>query len=158
MKINKKIPSFTLLEVVISMLVVAVAIAVTYTAYHIISRTYSDYIKKQDRIASFTLADRLIKRDLLEADQVVRAGEGLKLFLPAGQVIYEFKNDYLIRNQYALQADTLKIPVKNLGYFFENGPVEDGARVDQLVFQTVLEGIDISLFYKKTYSAQNLFN
>jgi type II secretory pathway component PulJ len=157
MNIKKKVPAFTLMEVTIAMLIAAIAIAITYTAYRIISGTYLNYAKKQDRIAAFTVADKLLKRDFLTADHILRTAEGLDFQSGQGVIKYQFKDTCVLREQYALQTDTFKLQVKTIRFTFENETAAEGAEVDRLDYHTRLEGQPISLLYQKTYSAQNLF-
>ena len=158
MDFKKKVPAFTLMEVTISMLIAGIAIAITYTAYRIVSGTYLDYTRKQDRVAAYSLADKLLKKDIAAATHITRTANGLQLESGGGVISNEFASAYLLRKQYALPADTFKIPVKTTVFTFENQAAEEGALVDQLELQTSLEGEGISLIYKKIYSAQDLFN
>lgn len=157
MVIKKKLPAFTIMEVTISMLIAAIAIGITYTAYRIVSGTYIDYTRKQDRVAAFTVADKLLKKDFMMADHITRTPDGLDMEAENSLIKYQFTESYILRTQSALQTDTLKIPVKSGSFSFEDQVAEEGATVDQLTFETQLEGQDIPLAYKKLYSAQNLF-
>ncbi|WP_142527467.1 prepilin-type N-terminal cleavage/methylation domain-containing protein [Pedobacter westerhofensis] len=155
MNAKKKIPAFTLMEVTIAMLIAAIAIVITYTAYHIISGTYHSYAKKQDRIAAFSLADRLLKKDFLNADQIIRTAEGMEFQSGNGLVIYQFRDSLMLRSQHALRTDTFKFPLQAPRLTFENA--EAAEAIDQLEYQTTLEGQNITLTYKKSYSSQSLF-
>ena len=157
MKIKQKIPAFTLMEVTITMLIAAVAISITYTAYRIISGTYLNYSKKQDRIAAFTLADRLLKKDFLSADHILKTTEGLNFQSSGGIISYLFRDSCLMRSQHALQTDTFKIPVTAASFTFEHAAAADDTMVDQLEYETQLEGQPTILTYRKLYSSQNLF-
>lgn len=157
MVIRKKVPAFTIMEVTISMLIAAIAIGITYTAYRIVSGTYSDYTKKQDRVAAFTVADKLLKKDFMMADHIIKTADGLDIESENGLIRYQFTEGYILRTQSALHTDTLKIPVKSGNFSFEDQVADEGAVVDQLNFETQLEGQDIPLVYKKIYSSQNLF-
>jgi Tfp pilus assembly protein PilE len=157
MIIKKKVPAFTLMEVTISMLIAAIAIAITYTAYRIVNGTYINYTRKQDRIAAFTVADKLLKKDFLQADQIIRSADGLDLRSENGFVRYQFKEEYILREQSALQTDTFKLPVKSVLFSFENQAIAEGDTVDQLSLETLVENENVPLIYHKIYSAQNLF-
>ena len=157
MKSKHKVPAFTLMEVTIAMLIAAIAIAVTYTAYRIVSGTYINYTKKQDHVATFSLADQLMKKDFLQADQILRTQDGLDMLSPGALISYQFKDSLMLREQHSLETDTFKLQVKAPRFSFENQDVAEGAAVDQFDFQTLLEGEVIPLSYKKTYSAQSLF-
>lgn len=158
MDIKKKVPAFTLMEVTIAMLIAAIAIGITYAAYHIVSGTYINYTRKQDRVATFTVVDQLLKKDFLLADQIIRSADGINIQDQQGTISYQFKDTYILRYQYALQTDTFKLQVKSPGFSFENNLAEEESPVDQLSFDTQLEGETIPLVYQKIYSAQTLFH
>jgi len=157
MNIKKKVPAFTLMEVTIAMLIAAIAIAITYTAYRIISGTYLNYAKKQDRIAAFAVADQLLKEDFLASDHILRTADGLDFQSESGMIRYQFTGSYVLREQYALQTDTFKLEVQHISFTFENEAVAEGTEVDRLDYTSRLEDQDIPLTYQKTYSAQSLF-
>jgi Tfp pilus assembly protein PilE len=158
MKINKKLPAFTLMEVTISMLITAIAIAITYTAYRIINNTYVGYTRKQDRVAAFTELDKLLKMDFQTADHVVKTEHGIQVKSVKGQITYQFDSAAIIRNQFMLRLDTFKLPVKSIHYSFEQQEVPADQPVDQLELRLQLEDQDVQLLYPKHYSSQNLFN
>ncbi|WP_158800289.1 type II secretion system protein J [Pedobacter sp. L105] len=157
-KLQRKVPAFTIVEVTIAMLIAGIVIAITYTAYRVVSGTYLDYTKKQDRVAVLSVVDKLLKKDFLDASQITRSVNGLQLNSVNGTVAYEFAAAYVLRRQLSLPADTFKIPVKISSFAFEHQEAAEGTTVDQLDLQTSLEGEEISLLYTKKYSAQNLFN
>jgi hypothetical protein len=154
--LTKKIPAFTLMEVTVSMLIAAIAIAITYTAAHIVTVTYGDYQKKQDHVAEFALLDKLLKQDFSRPGKIVKSGNGLRVETVNGTILYEFTEGHIVRAQYALSTDTFKLDPKTIRFSFEKEDTVEGQNIDQLELQTVLEKEEINLIYKKTYSAQDL--
>lgn len=156
----RKLAAFTLLEVTIAMLLISIVLGITYTAYRLVSRNYMAYASKQESMAVFLTADQLLKQDFLQARGIVKLGdgEGLQFSSPEGLITYRFADGYLLRDQYTLRIDTFKIAVKVPGFFFEGEPAGADGKVDQLHFETQLEGTPLILNYKKLYSAQDLFD
>jgi hypothetical protein len=154
---NQKIPAFTLMEVVISMLIAAIAISITFTAYQIVSGSYGAFTKKQNRVAALAISDKLLKQDFIRALNIERSSDGIVLHLAEGEVSYIFTDTCILRDQFTLRIDTFKVSIKNLSFLFEGQPGEEGARIDQLGFQTELDGMQMPFQYHKTYSAQDLF-
>lgn len=152
-----RVSAFTIMEVTVSMLITAIAVAITFTASHIISVTYDGYSKKQDRVATFSVLDKLLKKDFLLPWRIVKSSDGLQVETASGLISYEFKEGYILRNQLAMQTDTFKVNAKAVEFFFEKQAVEEGGSVDQLSLEMQLDGESLSLIYKKTYSAQDLF-
>jgi len=157
MKINKKLPAFTLMEVTIAMLIAAIAIAITFTTYRIVSGAYFNFSKKQEMVATLTTMDKLLKQDFINAKSIVKTEDGVFLEVNKGIITYSFKDNYVLRDQFSLRIDTFKLQVNELVFSFENNVVEEGEEVDLLNFKTQLEGDLIPLQYPKTYSAQDLF-
>jgi len=153
-----KIPAFTLMEVTVSMLIAAIAIAITYTAAHIVSVTYGDYQKKQDHVATFSQLDKLLKQDFSRPGKIVKSADGLQVETPGGLIRYEFADGYIVREQFALGTDTFKLDPKAVICSFEKQAVAEGQNIDQLELQATLEKEEIPLIYQKTYSAQDLIN
>ncbi|MCD0487360.1 prepilin-type N-terminal cleavage/methylation domain-containing protein [Pedobacter sp. MC2016-14] len=158
----RKLAAFTLLEVTIAMLLISIVLGITYTAYRLVSRSYVTYAQKQERLATFLTADKLLRQDFLQAKGIVKLADGtakgLELETPQGLITYQFAEAYLLRDQHALRIDTFKLAVKAPGLFFEGEPAEADGKVDQLHFETQLEGAALILNYKKLYSAQDLFD
>lgn len=153
----KKIAAFTLMEVTIAMLIAAIAIGITYTAYHIISGTYQNYTKKQESLSAYTAADKLLKTDFMLSKAIVKTTEGLQLEFESGQVIYNFKDGKIVRDQFGLRTDTFDLAVTDVQFQFEKEEAIEADTVDQLSFQSKLEGENIPQVYIKRYSAQQLF-
>lgn len=157
MKISKKIPAFTLMEVTISMLVAGIAIAITFTAYRLVSRAYLDFSLKQQRISDLSTADKLLKQDFIQGKKILKAPEGISIVTMEGTIAYSFYPDYFLRRQYALRTDTFKIKTAGLSYLFEGEQVAEDERMDEFSLQEEIEGSLIDLRYYKLYSAQDLF-
>ncbi|TDQ11569.1 hypothetical protein [Pedobacter metabolipauper] len=158
MQLNKKIPAFTIMEVTISMLIAGICIGITFTAYQIISGTYRNFDKKQEKIALFTTVDKLLKQDFVNARNILKADDGLAFQMEQGTISYSFNKDYVVRDQFALHADTFKLQINAPVFLFEGQSPDNGTSVDQFNFTTLVDGILIPLQYHKSYSAQDLFN
>lgn len=157
MKLNKKVPAFTLMEVTIAMLIAGIAIAITFTAYRIVSGSYLGFSKKQDELADFVRIDKLLKEDFLGAKHIVKSPKGLVMEMEAGLITYHIDSGFMLRDQFSLRTDTFRFQVNSPAFLFENNVAEEGQPVDQFSFETVVEGQLIPLHYQKIYSAQDLF-
>lgn len=154
---NKKLPAFTLMEVTITMLIAAIAVATTFTAYRIVSGTYLNFTRKQDRVASFITADKLLKQDFYRANRIVKIQDGLAIEIDGRFVNYSFKPDYLLRDQFSMRTDTFKLKIDKLNMLFENEVVAEGSPVDQCSFETEIDKQPLLLYYQKIYSSSDLF-
>lgn len=157
MNLKKKLPAFTLMEVTIAMLIAAIVIAITFTTYRVVSGSYFNFNRKQEKVAMLTTIDKLLKQDFIKAKSIVKTADGVFFEINDGIVTYSFKDSYILRDQFSLGIDTFKLQVNDLNFSFENEVAEEGQEVDLLSFKTQLDGDLIPLQYLKLYSAQDLF-
>jgi len=153
----KKLAAFTLMEVTIAMLLAAISITITYTTYHIVSRSYSDYARKQKDLAVFLTVDKLLKKDILEGEKILRLEDGLSIEVEGRLITYVFGDSYLLRDQFSLQTDTFAMPITGVEFSFENLPARDGELLDKIAFATTLDGSVMPMIYRKKYSSMDLF-
>lgn len=157
MDLRKKIPAFTLMEVTIAMLIAAIAIAITFTAYRIVSGSYIGFSKKQVELADVVRLDKLLKQDFMAAKNILKSPTGIVMKMEEGRIRYEIDKGYVLRDQFSLRIDTFKLLVDNIEFLFEKNIVVDGYTVDQFGFEAVVLGQLMPFHYKKLYSAQDLF-
>jgi type II secretory pathway component PulJ len=157
MRMNKRLPAFTLMEVTIAMLISAIAISMTYTIYRIVSKSYFDYSVKQDQMADLMTADQLIRTDFFSASQIRKTESGMDLLLKQGHIVYVFDKERLMRSQFDLKTDTFKINAQLSNASFENKEAESGDRIDQVKITVMAEGRNIPYIYNKKYSSNDLF-
>jgi hypothetical protein len=138
-------------------LIAAIAIAIMFTAYRIVSGSYIEFSKKQVELAGFVNLDKLIKQDFIAAKSVLKSSTGMVMEMENGLIRYEIDKDYVLRDQFSLRIDTFKLSTSNTEFFFEKNTVDDGNTIDQFGFETVVLGQLVPLHYHKIYSAQDLF-
>lgn len=155
---NNKLSAFTIIEVTVVMLLTAITIAITYNAYRMVSNSYFKFDEKNKKIAEFLLMDKLFKKDIDFAHLINRTENGLQLKNINGNITYDFKPEYIIRNQYQLRNDTFFVKNANLYMTYENEPIEVDKRVDELTFSADIMKTTSQLHYKKTYSSDELMN
>ncbi|PTT01384.1 hypothetical protein DBR11_07490 [Pedobacter sp. HMWF019] len=157
MRLNKKVSAFTLMEVTIAMLIAAIAIAITYTAYRIVSRSYLDYKRKQEKTADLMAIDQRLRNDFESAKTITRSPQGIIIEQSGGKINYVFSKDVIIRDQFSLRTDSFKMSLDNIHYLFERQDKETGAILDELGLSIHADGQPMPLSYKKQYSSQDLF-
>lgn len=155
--LNKKIPAFTLMEVTIAMLIAGIAIAITFTAYRIVSGSYIGFSKKQQELAGFVTLDKLLKQDFMAAGKVLKSADGLVMQMEGGLISYQVDPAFILRDQFSLRTDTFKLAINEPGFSFENEEAIEGEAIDQFGFETLVQGQLIPVRYQKLYSAQDLF-
>lgn len=158
---TKRLKAFTIMEVTVAMLLAAIVIAITYTAYGIVMRTYGNYHAKSEATAMLTQLNGVLRRDFERAAEIDKTEVGLSLTRADSTVIlYEFNADYIVRKGTAI--DTFYVhPAMPLTWFEGEAVSELAAdpernRIDELEFVLPFEGNNIPYHYYKQYSSANL--
>lgn len=148
------------MEVVIAMLLAAVVIAITYTVFTIVARSYSTYNIKNNNLAVLIRLDELLRRDFEKAEIINKTEIGLYCTNGDKVVAYEFRPDEVIRSSRI--SDTFKVNMQTVSFLFEHAPVIGPAsgneknRIDELQLYLLFEEKKITYSYYKRYSSQNL--
>jgi len=157
---KNKVKAFTILEVTISMLVTALVIGITYTAYSIVIKSYQSFTKKNEDMAVLISLDHLLRRDFERADTILKDLNGVTIMEHDKTVKYAFTPDFITRNSAII--DTFKVQSLGVKTIFENMPVDEiqntteRNRIDELDFILLFQNEKIPHHYQKLYSSENL--
>jgi len=159
-----KIQAFTILEVTVTMILAAIVISITYTAFDIISRSFQNYKEKQEEVAIMVKVDELLNKDFNRATLLLKNGpDGIILKSNDQQTEYLFGDSSIIRT--TLMADTFKVHMEDLQMYNERKLVttetfdnEKAVRIDELSFTITYQERKIPYHYYKQYSSENLIS
>ncbi len=149
------------MEMTIAMLISAIVIGITYSAYQIISKSYFNFNNKNSDLEIVIRVDELLRKDFIKADDITFSNKTLT-FKDSSQLIkYQFEPDYIIR--YSAITDTFKMKTSNMFPLFETKPVlspdddqEKHQSLDEFYFTTLLTKDSVAYHYHKHYSAVQL--
>lgn len=157
MRNKHRVPAFTIMEITVVMLISAIVVAITFTAYSMVSRAYNTYLEKRNRMAELIRLDELLHRDFRHAQQVLRQ-ENTVLFSDSGrQMTYRFEPEQIIRQ--STIVDSFKVKATELTYSFDSqntGETLEPVRIDELSFKVQGEQETFPYHYTKRYSSANL--
>jgi type II secretory pathway pseudopilin PulG len=157
MKSKHRLPAFTIMEITVVMLISAIVVAITFTAYGMVSRAYSTYLEKRNRMAVLIRLDELLQRDFRQAQQVLKL-ENTVFFSDSGrQITYRFEPEQIIRQ--STIVDSFKVKVADVVCSFENQPTGetlDPVRIDEVSFTIQSDQETFPYYYTKHYSSANL--
>ncbi len=169
------VPAFTIMEVTISMLVAAIVVAMTYSAYGIITRSWLGFTEKNQQMAIVLRLDELLRRDFEKASFVEQEQGGIIIQDGELTVHYQIGLEQVVRISSVI--DTFKVDPSPFQVYFEgkaiSGSVEDNGQaaseaagtgtesdirplIDEITFSISLQNITIPFHYKKKYSAESL--
>jgi hypothetical protein len=157
---KRSVKAFTIMEVTIAMLLASVVIGLTYATYNIVSKSYSLYNVKNDKLAELVRLDELIRRDFDKAATVERTANGFEMRSLNKLVTYGMENEFVIRK--SVVVDTFKVNVQGMSTSFEgmniSEPFNDDKqnRIDELELILFYDDKKIPYHYHKQYSSVNL--
>lgn len=160
--IKKRIPAFTIMEVTVTMLISAIVIGITYTAFSIITRSYHAFDNKHKDMAVVLRLDELLQKDFNRAEIILKDTGGIALMDSSRTIKYRFSPDYILR--IGITVDTFKVKSDSVSTIFENnavndmGTTEEVNRLDELGLFIILQNEKIPYHYHKVYSSANLIN
>jgi prepilin-type N-terminal cleavage/methylation domain-containing protein len=151
---GQRVKAFTIMEVTITMLIAAILMAITYTTYSIVSRSYLSFNTKNKNMAELQQLDKLLKRDFDRAENIQKISKGIQIENTRQVITYEFNPDFIVRT--ALITDTFKVKTDSLNMSFEGQSAGEQSRLDELSFTLVFQKENIPYHYYKQYSSVNL--
>jgi Tfp pilus assembly protein PilE len=162
-KIKHRLPAFTIMELTVAMLISAIVIAITYTAFSMVSGSYVSYTAKHNEMAVLIRLDELLKKDFIKADDIYQEQDGVRFLLKQQPISYRFEPGEVIR--ISTVTDTFKVATDALILSFERQPLSSETstdqelnRVDELAFSIVYQKEKFPYHYLKQYSSKNLIN
>jgi len=157
-----KVTAFTIMEVTITMLISAILIAITYTSYSIIIKSYHSFTNKNNDMTVLVSLDHVLKRDFERAKLVQKDASGVSLINDSTLIHYEFSSEFIVRK--AARNDTFKVHSQDVNESFEQIPLlelqttPEQNLIDELDFVILFANERISYRYQKIYSSENLVN
>lgn len=158
---SHRVKAFTIMEMTVAMLIAAVVIGITYTAYLIVIGSYNSFTKKNNEMAVAIRLDELLRRDFSHADIILKQQDAL-VFKTNGQITsYEISPNFIVRTH--IVTDTFQVRTELLIAGFEGLPVNNDietdtmkSRIDEASFNLLYENEKIPYHYYKQYSSVNL--
>jgi Tfp pilus assembly protein PilE len=148
------------MEITVTMLIAAIVIGITYSAFLIMSQSYNAYHKKSEVTALLVQLDQLLKKDFIHSDSIAKIQDGILFKTGTDSIKYEFQPNVIVRISTII--DTFKFKGQEINTLFENQPItevsplEQYNRIDELSLVILLNDEKIPYHYYKLYSSANL--
>lgn len=111
MKPTNKLPSFTILEVLINLIIIGIIINLAYAIYTLMSKQMISYEKQNTELLDYNLLNSTLRRDFANANQVYFEDDVLVLsFYNTEEVKYTIHKNHLIMNRKHM-IDTLNLNI-----------------------------------------------
>lgn len=149
----KKLPAFTLMELLVTMVLSTIVVAAAFTGYEIMAGRYGSYQQVNAGIREAAWMNGLLLKDMQRAQQVTATGRTILLTAaPEQPVTYEFRDEYVLRHSHEL-TDTFHVSIKNSTARFNQLPVNAGDLIDELQLEAVIGEEPERFVYRKNYPA-----
>lgn len=148
---NKKkyIGAFSILETVVSMVVTAIVLGITFVLFSLLSERMADFKEQNQFTADFNRLSFAITKDIFENESLTINDSSFTCYKNGEVPIeYKFSSNYLIRVKESY-TDTFKIPLKKIA--FDTLKNKNGTLFYQRIKCAVLlnEAITPLVFFKK---------
>jgi len=157
----KKLRSFTIIEILITMLISAVVISIAYTGLTMLNRQFARSQSRMKQIGQYRLLSGALQRDFDRADCIRDTIDDSHLVLGRldTMVYYSFQPNGMVRRTLIVPGaiaginDTFVIPTQVLGQIY----ISDSVRlVQQISLRSLVNGDSVLLTQNKAYSAQQV--
>lgn len=150
----KKLKAFTLLELSVVMVIAGLVFAISFSAYNIINRQYTEFKNTSEKILDISMITSILTKEFSEAGEIRKTGNELLLTKTDGnRIIYRFESDALIRKDNEVE-DKFENIVNEKISFLGAEQTESNGLVDELYFEIGKDAFPLHV--KKYYAADVL--
>jgi prepilin-type N-terminal cleavage/methylation domain-containing protein len=157
MKGNKKIKGFTLVEMLVTMSLSAVAIVCAYLAYNSIFGSFANYQKMNAELQEYTNLCRFTQ-SLLQNAEIMRVKDNELIFINKDG--YTTKLELKAQDAIILppesDPDTFSVHLGTAEYYFDEKKIENEGNVSRFILNMELNKQPFSLTFEKLYDAETL--
>lgn len=152
----KKLPAFTLIELLITLIVSGIVIGFGYGAYSMILQQFNDYRMESQRSNEVLTFESVFKydfstsssREVKDETRVILTGKGR-------EVMYRWGTPGVLRIEKG-NTDTFHLPLKGVSMSLFGNPVFMGG-FDRIIFELEMnEGIESTIEISRTCSSEEL--
>ncbi|WP_452223476.1 PulJ/GspJ family protein [Lacinutrix chionoecetis] len=152
---SKRIKAFTILEVVISLAIMSIIIAMVYVIFTLLSKQLYQYSNQTEQINNYNQLNSLLIRDLHNASNISYTANELLLTIQSDSIKYAHANNKLIRT-HVNSIDTFSIEIKTFNIVENNLLFINKRRPLQVTYHMFDQ--DIVGYYYKDFGVSNRVN
>ncbi|HTF81921.1 MAG TPA: hypothetical protein VL947_09355 [Cytophagales bacterium] len=152
---NRRIPAYTIIELIIIMILTGILSALTFSALGLFSQNFILFQRITRRSYELTLLHKLLLKDIDMCQKLEATGEGtIRCVYADKEVAYEFEPEKILRRGSAL-VDTFYFSSQN--YKYELMPASDNVVVG-ITFELKVSEQILPYIFKKEYPADIFVN
>ena len=154
---KNRVNSFTIAELIVTMLVGSVLLVILWSSYFIIKKYYNSGEEQNKKAVEIILFENQLRKDFDKASVAKYMNNKLELINISSKLEYIFLEGKVIRKQLS-RTDTILIKVKDINFNYIEG---------NFFLQSIIKNIEISilrdesvlrLFFFKEYDFKFLYN
>jgi len=154
-KPTNHIKAFTILEVVISLALMSIIIAMVYSLYAMLSKQLYVYSDETELVNNYNQLHILLTRDVHNSNKLVGNSEAIYLLSSKDSIRYEKVADKLIRSSIG-SIDTFKVNIPKFNAIKEDILLGNNIKRIQVIYD--LFGEQIEAVYFKDYGVSDTIN
>ncbi|MBC7387673.1 MAG: hypothetical protein H7329_00540 [Opitutaceae bacterium] len=155
---KKRLPSYTLLELVVVMLLTTIVASIVFLTLNILEVSLKKFKSESETLLKMGLLKRLLTQDFLESSQIINITDGLIINTQSGNVIYNFKPTSISRTKAGV-ADSFYLKTSPLIKKFYSEPIEmPNYIINELNFEIYCKNEVFTYIVKKQYGADMLMS
>ncbi|AOW20782.1 PulJ/GspJ family protein [Urechidicola croceus] len=153
MRLNKKIESFTLSEMMVVLIISAIVISLAITVLNLVQQQIRSITNNFDKNTEIRLLERALFNDFNTHDLVFNKKENQLICInPQDTILYTFNTEYVLRNK-----DTLKIKIAENTVYLDAQEVNEKS-IDAITLTLSDEFLNKKLFIFKQKDASYYMN
>lgn len=152
----KRLPGFSLIELVIVMMLSGVVLGMVYYSFHITQLTFTRFLKNKKQQEDFHVMNANLERDFFKSDSITYQDRIVSCYLKDEMVIYDIAEKGIYRNQNN-SLDTLQIVVEECICSFEREETQSGW-IDELLINYLDKRGHGDLHFIKNYDAVSILS
>ena len=151
-KLQRRMKSFTLIELIVTMIISSIGIGIMGSAYRIVNHQYSSYKKMNEGISHIKQLNALLHKDFDNAMQVNWRNGTLEILNEKDEkeIIYKFNHNTITRLQ-ANVNDVFEIKIIGIKGMLMDQPLT--GIIDELQIEVLVNGANQHFHFKKQYGA-----
>lgn len=149
---SKKVNSFTLSEMLVVMIITAIVVGIAFSVLSLVQRNIEKIKNNLNITTELSLFEQRLYTDFNEHNYITKENNKLMLISDIDTLIYNFNEEFLIRN-----TDTIPLKLDIISTFYFGNKVENG-NIDAVYISAKEEINDYGIFVSKQNDAVQLMN
>lgn len=154
----KKIPSYSIIELIVVMLISTLVISFSYTALEFTTERNHAFEEKQEKLFDYESLVNQLQKDLINASSVLKSGDQLLIHLSDSTTrTYAFGDSTTLTIQQEIISFKVKTTIPEY-YFLNEIQHLDKGLIDRLSLSFTVHQEPLRVDFIKTYGADVLLN